>query len=114
MNQDKIVGNNLRLIRETNKYTQEQVSNYLEINRSTYSNYETGEREIPMDLLEKLSNLMGCELSLFFEENDEIRDKMLTCAFRIDSLSSDDMNVIAKFKSIVMNYLKMDQLISEI
>jgi len=32
-----------------------------------YSNYESGERKMPLDLLEKAADLFGCELYVFFE-----------------------------------------------
>ena len=48
-----IIGNNLKRLREANRMTQEQVSSYLAINRSTYSNYESGDREAPLNILGK-------------------------------------------------------------
>lgn len=108
-----IVGSNLKRLREANRFSQEQVSSFLDIKRSTYSNYESGDREAPLSVLEKASNLFGCELYLLFEENETIVNDMLVCAFRIDNLSDSDMSEVARFKSIVKSYLKMDQLISK-
>jgi transcriptional regulator with XRE-family HTH domain len=106
-----IIGNNLRILREANKFTQEQVASLLKNNRSTYSNYETGDREAPIDILEKVSNLCGCDLHLLFEENVDIVKEMLVCAFRVDNLSESDIAEIAHFKSIVKDYIKMDLLL---
>ena len=108
-----IIGNNLRILREANKFTQEQVASFLKINRSTYSNYETGNREAPFDILEKVSNLYGCDLHLLFEEDVDIVKEMLVCAFRVDNLSESDIAEIAHFKSIVKDYIKMDLLLSQ-
>lgn len=110
---DTTIGNNLRILREANKFTQEQVASFLEINRSTYSNYETGDREAPFDILEKVSNLYGCDLHLLFEENVDIVREMLVCAFRVDNLSNSDITEIAYFKSIVKDYIKMNLLLSQ-
>ena len=63
---NKIIGNNLKKIRVISSYTQEEVAIALGINHSAYSNYESGEREIPIDLLEKASVLFGCVLYVFF------------------------------------------------
>lgn len=54
-----MLANNLKKLRETAFYTQEQVSQALGVSRSAYSNYESGEREVPYDILEKASNLFG-------------------------------------------------------
>jgi len=109
---DITIGNNLRILREANKFTQEQVASFLEINRSTYSNYETGDREAPFDILEKASNLYGCDLHLLFEEDVDIVKEMLVYAFRVDNLSKSDIAEIAHFKSIVKDYIKMNLLLS--
>lgn len=108
---NKVIGNNLKLLREANKFTQDQVASFLGINRSTYSNYETGDREVPLDVLEKVSDLYGCELHLLFEEDNSIIKEMLVCSFRVDNLSNSDMIEIAHFKNIVKNYIKMNQLL---
>ena len=107
------IGNNLRVFREANKFTQEQVASFLNINRSAYSNYETGDREAPIDTLEKASNLYGCDLHLLFEENTDIVKEMLVCAFRVDNLSEPDLVEIAHFKGIVKDYVKMNLLLSQ-
>jgi transcriptional regulator with XRE-family HTH domain len=105
-----IIGKNLKQLRDFNKFSQEQVATYLGINRSTYSNYESGEREAPLDVLEKISNLYGCDLHVLFEENMESFQDALVCTFRVDNLSNSDLNEIAKFKDIVKSYLKMNRL----
>lgn len=105
-----IIGKNLKQLRTFNRFSQEQVAEYLAIKRSTYSNYESGEREAPLEVLEKISNLYGCELYVLFEENMESFQDALVCTFRVDNLSNSDLNEIAKFKDIVKSYLKMTRL----
>jgi len=107
------VAKNLKMLREANKFTQEQLANYLGINRSAYANYETGERETPLDVLEKAASLFGCELSMLFEENEMAMKNMLTCAFRVDNISESDLKEVANFKSVVINYLKMNRLLTK-
>ena len=106
---NKIIGNNLKKIRVISSYTQEEVAIALGINHSAYSNYESGEREIPIDLLEKASVLFGCELYVFFEEKLS-EDMILATAFRIEDLNDNDLQEIIHFKEIVKSYIKMDQL----
>lgn len=106
-----IIGRNMKALREANGYTQGQVSDYFGVKRSAYANYEAGEREAPLELLEKAADLFGCELGLLFEEDESAVRNMLVCAFRADNLNVEDMREVAAFKSIVMNYLKMERML---
>lgn len=111
MSERFIISENIKRMRETSNFTQQQVSDFLGINRSAYSNYETGDRELPLDVMERLADLYGCDMFLLYEENADVVKNMLTTAFRVDDLSADDMKQIADFKAIVKNYLKMDMLL---
>ena len=110
---NKVLGGNLKKVREANRFTQDQLAEFLRINRSTYSNYETGEREIPLELLEKTANLFGVDMYLFYEDDQAIVENMLACSFRVDNLNSADMEEIAQFKNIVKNYIKINNLLTE-
>ncbi len=44
-------------LREDNNLTQQQVADYLNIRQNTYSQYETGARQIPIDILIALAAL---------------------------------------------------------
>lgn len=112
MEEKMVVGRNLKALREANGYTQEQVANFLGIGRSAYANYEAGERETPMEVMERASELFGCELALLFDEDEQAVKNMLVCAFRADNLSVNDMKEVATFKNIVLNYLKMERLMA--
>ena len=46
---------NIRMLREDNDFTQKQLSEYLCCSQQVYSNYELGQRDIPTDILIKLS-----------------------------------------------------------
>lgn len=47
----------IRDLREDNDMTQQQVADYLNIRQNTYSQYETGSRQIPIEVLIALANL---------------------------------------------------------
>ena len=49
-------GKTLKFIRKSFDYTQEFVSRYLNIERQTYSHYETGTRGIPVEMLIRLAD----------------------------------------------------------
>lgn len=56
----------LRDLREDNDYTQAHVAAYLNMQRGVYQRYETGEREIPVWAVIKLSELYGCSTDYIF------------------------------------------------
>ena len=46
----------LKELREENKYTQQYVAEKLNIRQNTYSQYENGKRQMPLELLWKLAD----------------------------------------------------------
>lgn len=110
---DNIIGRNLRALRTANHFTQEQVAEFLGISSSQYQFFESGQRTAKLSCLEKLCNLFGSELSMLYSEDEEIRRNMLVCAFRVDGLSSSDLEQVASFKEIVMNDLKLNRIVAQ-
>ncbi|WP_303032428.1 helix-turn-helix domain-containing protein [uncultured Duncaniella sp.] len=102
------IATNLKKLREAARYTQDEVAQALGITRSAYSNYESGEREAPYDVLEKVSDLFGCDMYVLFEENENADAMILASAFRLDGLTDEDADEIVRFKDIVKSYLKME------
>ncbi|MBP3257065.1 MAG: helix-turn-helix transcriptional regulator [Bacteroidales bacterium] len=112
MEEKYILARNIKRLRDVENFTQEHVASFLGITRSAYSNYELGEREIPFCVLEKLSDLYGCDMYELYSEDSQVIENMLATAFRVDSLSAEDMAQLAAFKRIVKNSLKMDILLA--
>lgn len=102
------IATNLKKLREAARYTQDEVAQALGITRSAYSNYESGDREAPYDVLEKVSNLFGCDMYVLFEENQNADAMIFASAFRLDGLAPEDSAEIIRFKDIVKSYLKME------
>lgn len=103
-----VTATNLKKLREAARYTQDEVAQSLGITRSAYSNYESGEREAPYDVLEKVSDLFGCDMYVLFEENKNADAMILASAFRLEGLTYEDAVEIIRFKDIVKSYLKME------
>ena len=109
-NQNNIIGRIIKGFREKYGYTQDKLADFLDIKREMISFYETGERETPVEVLEKLSDLFGVELQVFFSENDEEALMEVAFAYRKDELSAKDMMQVAHFGKVVKNYLKIRKL----
>ena len=101
-------------LREKYGYTQDKVANYLGIKREMISFYENEGREVPLDVLEKLSDLYGVELDVFFVDNADDAIAEVVFAFRKDDMDNDDMDNMAAFGKIVKNYLKINNLYGSI
>ena len=113
MEERLIIAKNIKLLRQASNYTQESVASFLGIGRSAYSNYESGDRELPLSCMEKLADLYGCDAYMLYEENESVIEDMLATAFRVDNLSPADMEPIAAFKRVVKNSLMMDKMLSK-
>ena len=99
---NEIVGKNLKELRRKNGYTQQQVSNYLEITQSNLSKIENGERNFNMILLDKLCLLYNCSPEYLLGEIDYHEKSSI--AFRSDE--KVDLNVVAKMNEIT-GFLKL-------
>lgn len=110
INENEIVGTNLKYLRMLNNFTQEMTADALGIGRSAYDNYENGRREAPISVLERVSDLFGCELQQLFEPDIQQQSGILVCAFRHEDLTPDDLNAIAGFKALAKQYMKLKRL----
>lgn len=97
-------------LREIHGYTQEKLAGFLGIKREMVSFYENNEREVPLEILEKLSDLFGVELAVFFSETVEEAMAEVVFAFRKDSVIESDMEKLSDFGKIVKNYIKINRL----
>lgn len=101
------VGNNLKLFRDYSNYKQYEIADYLGIERGAYANYESGSREMPYDLLVKISDFYGIDLSSLFEQDPVKSEENLVIAFRLKDRCEADLHEIVHFKKVVRNYLKI-------
>lgn len=100
----------IRTLREKFDYSQDAVANFLEVKREMISYYETGAREVPLEVLEKLADLFGVDLEIFFTENVEEATTDLAFAFRTDELNEKDLEGIAAFRRVIKNYQRIKNL----
>lgn len=60
----------LRDLREDNDIKQKEIADYLNIQQNTYSQYETGRREIPITLLWKLADYYNTTVDYLIGRTD--------------------------------------------
>ncbi len=102
---------NLKALRTANELTQEQVASYLGVQRSAYANYEAGTRNMPLEQMQRTADLFGCPLSTLLSEDPSEVKNLLSFAFRADHLTVNDLNELANFKKVALNYIKMSKLL---
>lgn len=61
----------LKELREDSDRTQKEVAEYLFIQQNTYSQYENGQRQIPISFLVQLARLYNTSVDYLLELTDE-------------------------------------------
>lgn len=104
------IASNILAFREELRLSQEQLASYLGCKREMISYYETGERQVPISVLERLSDIFGIEVAVFLEEHACRNAARLHGAFRGSDLTDEDLLQIAAFKRVIKNFVRMDRL----
>lgn len=63
----------VRDLREDNDYTQKQIAEILKIHQTTYSDYEIGNLNIPVDVLIKLAKFYNTSIDYIVGLTDETK-----------------------------------------
>lgn len=103
--------NNLYRLRKANHYTQQQISDILNISRQAYSNYETSKRSPDLDSLIHLSQLYNVTLDQLVNQtctkNGIVNERNgpYTPALEIASadtlyLAKDEVDLIQKYRML--------------
>ncbi len=109
----KKLGDNLRSYRKKFGYSQDHLAKLLNVERSTISKFETGDREISIIHLNKMADLYGVELESLIEVDTAEYNVGLAYAFRKQGIGEEDLESIASFQKMIKNYLKMEKLLNE-
>lgn len=108
------IAKNFKLLRTQLKFTQKEMAEYLKTgSRESISQYENAEREIPLEYLERCSDLFSIDLIDFFEENETIGKTNFHFAFRANEISNSDLESITQFKKIISNYKRLERILNE-
>lgn len=97
---------NIRELRKRFSFSQEEVGKYLGITQPAYQKYETGQTEVSMEVLEKLSRLYGIDEYEIMTGDVEQLQLASVFAFRRNGIEGN-LDEVAHFQQIVKNYLMM-------
>jgi len=61
----------IRDLREDRNLSQGDIAEYLNIKQNTYSRYETNERSIPLEAIDKLADFYGTSVDYLMGRTDE-------------------------------------------
>jgi len=106
-----LIGQKVKELREKAGLTQMQIAQFLEVDQTTISKCEKGERQFQVDHLERLGNLFGVPLGDLM--NEEVLVAPLQIAFRADGMQVEDLNAIADIQKIALNLDQMRTLLQE-
>jgi len=98
-------------IRENSNLTQAQLADFLNVDQSYISKFEKGERNISVDILEKVCDLFGCNLKYFEDEKEKYTP--MEIAFRSNKLQTDDLEAISAINKIAMNIRFINEMLEE-
>lgn len=107
---DKVVGRNIKKIRESMGINQEQLAEYLQIDQSFVSKCEKDERQFGTDALNKICNLFGISLPDLIEGKC---DETIQFAFRANGIGNEDLQAISYLNKIVLNLRQMGELLED-
>ena len=66
-----VQANRIKELREDNDRTQKEIASFLCVAQNTYCNYENGKREIPVEMLVKLTEFYDVNLEYLLGLTDE-------------------------------------------
>lgn len=107
---NKVVGENIRRLRERAGFTQRCLAQFMHVDQSLVSKVESGDRNLSVNMLEKLATLFGVTAEQMETQGDAIIPEF-SIAFRGSDLSVDEMEAIAAVNRIALNAVFMDNLL---
>lgn len=113
MNENSIIGANIRYFRDKLGLNQEAFAAYLNTSREMINYYENGKRTIPSGIISKAAELFGMDAYDLYLEDKEQLESNIVFAFRAQQLDVPDLNHIAQFQKIVRNYLQMKKALAD-
>lgn len=107
--ENAFLGEQLKKLRTKFGYTQADISSLLGVDQSLISKYESGERQVSVDTLEKLGDLYCCDLV----HTPPVVSPAIQVAFRASNIDASNMKAIQTVNRVVLNSVFMAELLKE-
>lgn len=102
-----MLSDRLRYLREKNGYTQRQVAEYLNIERSTYTYYEIGKTKPDLEALKKLSAFFHVSIDYLLENKTVLRGEY--APYDLDRSHEDGMTGLPDEEKLLLRlYRKLN------
>lgn len=96
---DPVIGRRLKQYRVACGLTQDQVASILNINRTTYTKYETGVSEPSHELLGRIVSLFGTDFNSVLGEKDMYEGSIFDNKMPMFNLTKDEQNIVIALRS---------------
>jgi transcriptional regulator with XRE-family HTH domain len=114
------IGQNIKKIREEKGLTQQSIAELIAMHRSNYSKIESGQRELSIDALHKISKFFGMTIDqiVTFEGNIPqevtVEDKSLSEQIKlIQELDEEDKTIVFKMVDKMLTSKKFKEFFSK-
>lgn len=106
-----LVRENFKRIRKEINITQEQIAEFLGVEQSSISKFESGERTISVSNLEKACSLFGVPLNVLFSKRDDLFT--LSPSFRKTGINLSSLEAISEINKIALNIIEMNTILGK-
>ncbi len=107
----EIIRDNFKKFRKKINITQEQLAEYLNLEQSSISKFESGERTISVSKLERACSLFGIHMNDMYKETINLR--ALSPSFRKTTLSLSSLEDISNINKIALNIIEMNTILEK-
>lgn len=98
---NQTIGQRLKMYRTSCGLTQEQIAAVLNINRTTYTKYETGVSEPSHDLLKKMVAVFGTDFNAIFNDNDTFETDVFDGKLPMYNLTHKEQNLVGAYRALM-------------
>ena len=100
------MGTCFKAVRTECGFTQEQMANFLDVDRTMITKFEKGERSLGVADLERACELFGCSIKVF---RGAETFKPMAVAYRAKELTAEDMEAVRKVQKIMLNLRRVKE-----
>ena len=105
------INEKIKELREKSKITQKSMADYLNVTQTYISKMESSERELTVDLLNKIANLFVCDINDLIDDNKKVKPILLP--YRKKNYSVEDLENISNANKIIINFNEMIDMLEE-